>query len=154
YLDAAAPDQKVTALAAFDAAPSTDAAIVAARAVIAAHASDALRAFPTPSPRYILVAPPAANIGGLRPYLAGQRTLSDGRALYGALNIRRAQGAPSIEYWSTNLSHQEPSVIAREALRTAMRHEALALHGVDQAEANRLDALEPATQQFDPRPSA
>ena len=154
YLDAAAPDQRAPALAAFDAAPNTNAAVVAARAVVAAHTPQALRAFPSPSPRYIVVPPPAATIDGVKPYLDGQRALPDGRSLYGALNVRRSQSAPAIEYWSTNLSHQEPSVIAREALRRAMRLDALALHGVGQAEADRLDALEPTAQQFDPRPSA
>jgi ABC-2 type transport system permease protein len=44
--------------------------------------------------------------------------------------------------------------IVRESMRTQMRREALALRGVDAAESDRLDALEPQTQQFDPRPSA
>lgn len=154
YLDAAAPEQKAAALAAFDAAPNTAGAVAAARNVVAAGAGQALRAFPSPSPRYIVAASPAASIDGLKPYLDGQRALGDGRMLYGALNIRRTPTGPAIEYWSTNLSHQEPSVIAREALRTAMRHDALALHGVGAAEADRLDAMEPAAQQFDPRPSA
>jgi len=90
----------------------------------------------------------------VRPYLDGQRTLPDGRALYGALNIRRTAQGPAIEYWSTNLSHQEPLAIVREAVRTEMRREALAQHGVDSTESDRLDALDPQTQQFDPRPSA
>lgn len=154
FLDAAAPDQKTLALSAFDAQPAMNGAILAARAVIAAHEPQALRAFPAPSPRYVVVAAPGVNIEAIKPYLDGQRALTDGRALYGALNIRRVEGAPAIEYWSTNLSHQEPSIIAREALRRSMRNEALAQHGVNSAEADRLDALQPQTQQFDPRPSA
>ena len=154
YVDATAQEQRDAVLAAFDAAPDRSAAISAARRVIANRAPQALRAFPAPSPRYIIAPAPAASIEALRPYLDGQRALPDGRALYGALNIRRTHDAPAIEYWSTNLSHQEPSVVAREALRAAMRREVLALHGVDAAEAERLDALDPAAQQFDPRPSA
>ncbi len=154
YLDAAAPEQKAAALAAFDAVAPTSAAIAAARASVARRAPQALRAFPAPSPRYIVVAAPSETVDGVKPYLDGQRAMPDGGSLYGALNIQRTDGAPAIEYWSTNLSHQEPSVIARDALGRAMRLEALARHGVDQAEADRLDALEPTTQQFDPRPSA
>jgi ABC-2 type transport system permease protein len=154
YLDAAAPDQKRAALAAFDAAPSAQAGIGAARAVLAAQAPRALRGFPVASPRYIVVAPPARTIADLRPYLDGERALPHRQSLYGALYIRRLQGAPAIEYWSTNLSHQEPSVIARQALSAAMRHEALALYGVSPAEADRLEALAPTIQQFDPRPGA
>jgi ABC-2 type transport system permease protein len=154
YVDAAAQEQHDQVLAAFDAAPDRSAAISAAHRMIAQYAPRALSAFPLPSPRYIVMAAPAQSIDGLKPYLDGRRTLPDGRSLYGALNIRRAHDTPAIEYWSTNLSHQEPSVIAREALQAAMRREALALHGVDSAEADRLDALDPVTQQFDPRPNA
>lgn len=154
YLDATAPSQKADVLAAFDGAPDTRTAIAAARNVVAARAPQALRAFPSPSPRYIVISTPASAIDGVRPYLDGRRTLPDGRVLYGALNIRRSDGAPDIEYWSTNLSHQEPSVIAREALSAAMRREALARHGVDGAEFDRLGALQPLIQQFDPRPGA
>lgn len=154
YLDSAAPTQKQAVLAAFDAAPTESAAAAAARDVIAARAPQAVRSFPIPAPRYVVVTPPAPNMEQVRPYLDGQRTLPDGRALYGAINIRRTAGAPAIEYWSTNLSHQEPMSIVRETMRTEMRREALALHGVDAVESDRLDALEPQTQQFDPRPGA
>ncbi|MBI3438085.1 MAG: ABC transporter permease [Proteobacteria bacterium] len=154
YLDTAAPSQKQATLAAFDAAPDRRAAIAAARAVIERRAPQALSNFPAPSPRYLVVPAPSSNISDLRGYLDGQRTLPDGRALYGAINIRRTATGPAIEYWSANLSHQEPLAIVREAVRTAMRREVLAQHGVDRAESDRLDALEPQTQQFDPRPSA
>ena len=154
YLDAAAPSQKQAALAAYDAAPGAPAAVGAARALIATRAPQALRGFPSPTPRYFVVPSPAPNMESVRPYLDGQRTLPDGRALYGALNIRRTAQGPAIEYWSTNLSHQEPLAIVREAVRTEMRREALAQHGVDSTESDRLDALDPQTQQFDPRPSA
>jgi len=154
YLDAAAPSHKQAALAAYDAAVDAPAAVSAARALVATQAPQALRGFPSPSPRYLVVPPPAPNMEGVRPYLDGQRALPDSRALYGALNIRRTPQGPAIEYWSTNLSHQEPLAIMRETMRTAMRREALAQHGLDRTESDRLDALEPQTQQFDPRPSA
>jgi ABC-2 type transport system permease protein len=154
YLGATAPETISPALAAFDAAAERAAAINAARAVVAARAPRALRAFPALPPRYLIVAPPAPDIEGVKPYLAGQRTLPDGRALYGALYVRRADNTPAIEYWSANLSHQEPLVIARQAIELQMRREALAQHGVGAAEADRLEALRPITQQFDPRPSA
>lgn len=154
YLGAAAPDAMAPALAAFDAAADRDAAINAARAVVAVRAPRAMQAFPALSPRYMIVAPPATDIDGVKPFLDGQRALPDGRPLYGALYVRRTSGEPAIEYWSANLSHQEPLVIARQTMQLQMRREALALHGVGAAEADRLEALRPATQQFDPRPSA
>ncbi|HET9231221.1 MAG TPA: hypothetical protein VFO00_08025, partial [Vitreimonas sp.] len=120
YLQAAAPPLAQDGLRAFDNAPDRAAGIAAARAVVAERLPQALRAFPAPSPRYILVDPPSQNIHELRGYLDGTQTLADGRAVYGALNIRREAGEPVIEYWSVNLSHEEPSNIARGALRLAM----------------------------------
>src|SRR5690242_2708824 len=57
YLDAAAPDQKQAVLDAFDAAPDQAAATAAARAVVETRAPQALRSFPTPAPRYLVVPP-------------------------------------------------------------------------------------------------
>jgi ABC-2 type transport system permease protein len=153
-LEAAAPVLAPAAMTAFDAAPDRTGAIGAARAVVAQRLPQALRAFPSPSPRYLLAAPPAQNMDEIRPYLDGARALADGRSLYGALNIRRENGDPVIEYWSINLSHEEPSNIASTALRLAMQREALAARGLDPSEADRLNAFEPRVAQFDPRPSA
>lgn len=154
YLDAAAPSIARAAKEAFDNAADRDAAIAAARAVVTERLPQALRAFPAPSPRYIIADPPAATIADLRSYLDGTRALPDGTYLYGVLNIRRVDGAPLIEYWSVNLNHDEPSNIARATMRLAMQREAFAAHGLDPGEADRLNAFEPAIAQFDPRPSA
>ncbi len=151
YLEASAPGVAERALAAFDAAPDRASAIVAARVEAGARAA----AFPSPAPRYFVVPAPGADIEALKPYLSGERTLADGRALFGALNIRRDQaGAPSIEYWSANLQHDEPTSIARRAMRLEMQREALAAQGLARGEADRLAAFEPKVAQFDPRPSA
>jgi ABC-2 type transport system permease protein len=154
YLDTTAESVSAEALAAFDAAPSRTAAIAAARAIVVQRAPSALATFPQPSPRYLVVAPPAPNIEALRPYLAGAQTLPTGGALFGALNIRREEGAPVIEYWSINLNHEEPSEIAKGAMRLAMQREALASQGLAPTEADRIDAFSPRVAQFDPRPSA
>jgi ABC-2 type transport system permease protein len=155
YVSAAAPSIAPDALAAFDAAADREAAIAAAHAIVAARAPNALRAFPQPSPRYQLIAPPAPDVEAMRPYLDGSRALPDGRALFGLVHIRRdAAGAPSIAYWSVNLSHDEPSNIAQRAMRLIMQREALAGYGVDPGEADRLNAFQPEIMQFDPRPSA
>ncbi len=154
YLEAAAPAISPAAIEAYDAAPDRAAAIEAARAIVARQAPNALRAFPQPTERYQLVAPPEDNVSELRLYLDGTLALPDGRMLYGALNIRRVAGDPIIEYWSTNLSHDEPSNIARAAMRIAMQREALEAQGLPATEADRLNDLEPQVAQFDPRPSA
>jgi ABC-2 type transport system permease protein len=154
YLDAAAPALASDVMAAFDAETDRNAAIAAARDVVARRAPRALGAFPAPSPRYIIVDPPAASVELLRPFLDGTQLLPDGRQLYGALNLRRVAGDPIVEYWSTNLSHDEPSAIASRAMRLTMQREALAAQGLNPTEADRLNALEPRVAQFDPRPSA
>jgi ABC-2 type transport system permease protein len=155
YLQAAAPRHAASALAAFAAAPDAESAIAAARAHIAEAAPAALGAFPSPSSRYFVVAAPAATIDALKPYLTGDRSAPGGETLFGAINVRRtATGAPFIEYWSANLQHDEPTQIARRAMRLEMQREALARQGVAEAEAERLNALEPEIAQFDPRPSA
>jgi ABC-2 type transport system permease protein len=154
YVGAAAPALSDEAMAAFDAEANRAAAIAAARNVVAQRAPRALGAFPQPSPRYIIADAPGENIEALRPYLDGARALPDGRTLYGAINIRRGAEAPVIEYWSVNLSHAEPSDIAKRATRLAMQREALAARGLTADDVERLNALEPAVAQFDPRPSA
>lgn len=154
YVQAATPAIANEAMAAFDGAPNRAAAIQAARHIVSMRAPRALAAFPNPSPRYLLVEPPVTDIEAMRPYLDGRQGLADGRTLYGALNLRRVDGAPRIEYWSVNLSHDEPSNIARRALRLEMQREALTAQGVDPREAERLQALDPSVAQLDPRPSA
>lgn len=154
YVDTTAPTLSADVTTAFDAAPDRAAAIAAARAIVAERAPRALSAFPNPSPRYSLAQPPAADIESLRPYLDGTRALPNGTSLFGAINIRRTNGDPVIEYWSTNLSHDEPTVIARRAMRLAMQREALGRQGLPPTEADRLDAFDPPVAQFDPRPSA
>lgn len=155
YLSAAAPPSQAAALAAFD-AEGTDraAAIAAARAVVAERNANALAAFPTSSPRYQLIDAPAAGIEALRPYLDGAQLLPDGRPLYGALFIRRDEdGAPIIEYWSTALSHDEPTNVAHAAMRLQMQREALTAQGLAPSEAERLQSFDPRIVQFDPRAS-
>lgn len=152
YLGAAAPSLQAPALAAFDANPDRAAAIAAARSIVAERAPNTLTAFPTPSPRYQIVEPPAPEIQALRPYLDGTQVLSSGHALYGALHLRRnAEGAPLIEYWSTALNHDEPTNVAHRAMRLEMQREALAAQGLAPTEAERLQSFDPQIVQFDPR---
>ncbi|MGQ0533242.1 MAG: ABC transporter permease [Caulobacteraceae bacterium] len=155
YLAAAAPALEAAAVAAFDAAPDREAGIAAARAIVAERAPRALGAFPEPSPRYRIAPPPSPAIEAMRPYLNGAQALPNGRSLYGALNIRRDEsGAPVIEYWSTALSHEEPSNIAHRAMRLEMQREALAAQGLPPTEADRLQGFDPRIVQFDPRAAA
>jgi ABC-2 type transport system permease protein len=152
YLGATNPSLQTPAIAAFDAAPNRTAAIAAARAVVAERAPNALTAFPAPSPRYQIVDPPTREIEALRPYLDGTQVLPGGHALYGALYLKRtAEGAPTIEYWSTALNHDEPTNVAHRAMRLEMQREALAAQGLAPSEAERLQGFDPQIVQFDPR---
>jgi ABC-2 type transport system permease protein len=157
YVSAAAPENARVVLDAFDAEPGDAAAIAAARRALGAQAPQALRAFPNLSPRYLIAAPPEQDVETLRPYLTGARKIVIGGAqhpLYGLLRVRRDAEGPLIEYWSVNLSHDEPSNIARRALRLAMRRDALAAQGLDPLAADRLDELQPRLAQFDPSAGA
>jgi ABC-2 type transport system permease protein len=154
YLSAAAPALREEALTAFDVAETRAAGVEAARNVVEQRAPRALQAFPTPSPRYLIVDPPSQDIEALKPYLTRAQLLPNGQALYGVVRIRREADAPVIEYWSVNLSHEEPSQVTRLAMRLAMRREALAAQGLDPLEADRLEDFNPRVVQFDPRPSA
>jgi len=152
YLGAAAPQLRAEALAAFDAAPNRQAAIAAAREIVAERAPNAMTAYPSLSPRYQIVAPPVPDIQAMRPYLDGAQTLPGGHTLYGALYLRRdAQGAPVIEYWSTALNHDEPTNLAYRAMRLEMQREALVAQGLAPSEAERLQSFDPQIVQFDPR---
>ncbi len=152
YLAAAAPALQAEAIQAFDAATDREAGIAAARALVAERAPNALTAFPSPSPRYQIVEPPAPDMETLRRYLDGTQPLADGRTLYGALHIRRDEaGAPRIEYWSTALNHDEPTNVAHRAMRLQMQREALTAQGLAPSEAERLQSLDPQVVQFDPR---
>jgi ABC-2 type transport system permease protein len=154
YLDAAAPAIALDAISSFDAAPDRAAALAAARDLVAQRAPGALSAFPSPSQRYQIAPAPTPDMEALRRYLDGTTALADGRMLYGAVNVRRINDAPVIEYWSTNLSHGEPSDIARGAMRLEMQREALAAQGLAPSEADRIDSFDPRVAQFDPRAAA
>src|SRR5690606_24897379 len=152
YLGAAAPTVAQEAMAAFDAAPDREAGLAAAREIVSARAPRALGAFPQPSPRYSILTPPAREPAAIAPYLNGERTLADGRTLYGLLFIRRDQaGDPVIEYWSVNLNHDEPTNIAHRAMRLEMQRDALAAQGLDPAEADRLQRFDPTVVSYDAR---
>lgn len=151
YINTAAPSATGAVLSAFDEAPDSEAAIMAARETVRVEAPGVLRAFPQPSPRYRLIEPEGdLDIETLRPRLTG-----GDNALYGALNIRRDEdGAPLIEYWSINLSQDEPLNVARTTMRLVMQREALAAQGLDPREADRLNGFEARVAQYDPRAGA
>ncbi|MBI1251751.1 MAG: hypothetical protein GC189_09795 [Alphaproteobacteria bacterium] len=140
--------------------PARALAVIADRAEDAAAVRKAFQAPPQDNARdaaqvrYVLVDPPAQTAEGLRPYLTGERTVSvigEDRALFGALIIARSGDNVALTYWSTNLTDAMPRRRAQDALAGLMRQEALAARGVAGPEAERIEALAPTVEQFDPR---
>jgi len=110
-------------------------------AVARAAAPTAVKA---PPRRYLEVAPPAASLDGLRPWLTGDSLLSgpDGdKPLFAALVVSRdAAGAVSeIAYWSEDVVAGEIPSAASSALRTLARAAILERAGLDPAVIERAD---------------
>jgi ABC-2 type transport system permease protein len=157
FVRAAAPQAAEAALSAFDAAPSRVAALRAARAVVAREAPTAVRAFPSPTPRYRLVDAPERTPEGLAPYLTGERTVMvDGasRSLFGAILVTRGEGHAQVHYWSANLADERAASRVYRAIAENMRVEALAQRGLTPEEARAIEGLVPEYGQFDPRQGA
>jgi ABC-2 type transport system permease protein len=146
YVGANAPNEARRVLRAFDDAPDPRAAIEAAREALGPAAAG----FRPPAPRYRFVPPPTRDPGALGPYLLGQ-TKVEGAALFAAFVVRGEGEALRLDYWSANLTDSSPSNRAREALEDLMRREALLRNGLRADQAARIDGLEPAFDQHDPR---
>jgi ABC-2 type transport system permease protein len=141
-LRGAEPTRVVTAIAA-----PADAALV----------EKALRDTEGARSRWRVVAAPAADIEGLRPYLTGEKRVTlDGeeRRLFAAFVVRREGGAVRLDYWSANLTDRSGAAAVRTALAEAMRGEALASRGVPVDAIAQLQALTPEFDQFDPAAAA
>jgi ABC-2 type transport system permease protein len=131
---------------AFDAAPDPGAALAAAREALGAAGAS----FRPPAPRYRFVPPPTHDPAALAPYLLGQ-TPTEGGSLFAAFVIAGEGDALRLDYWSANLTDNAPSNRAREALEDLMRRQALLRSGLNAEQAARIDVLEPAYDQHDPR---
>jgi ABC-2 type transport system permease protein len=154
FLTAAAPQSQSEAMAAFDAATDRATGLANARAVVGQTAPGALRAFPNPQPRYVVVRSPARSIEALKPYLRGERAiaaLGRQRDLFAAIHIKRSpDGAIALDYWSTNLNDTVPANRVIRGLGEAMRIDALTARGFSPQEAASLEDLSPTLNQFDP----
>ena len=157
YVAATAPRTQDAAMAAFDAAPTRREAVAAARAVVARQAPGAVGAFPAPTPRYLLIDPPARTPEALSPYLNGERMVTaegQARPLFGAVFITREGEGAKVNYWSANLADVSAANRVVRGVGEAMRAEALAARGLSPEEAAAIQALRPTLEQFDPRQGA
>lgn len=146
YVRSAAPDKRRLVLFAYNAAPDTASALSAARAAL----GPAGASFRPPAPRYRFVPPPTQDPGALAPYLLGQSQI-EGDTLFAAFVVTGEGDALRLDYWSANLTDGMPSNRAREALETLMRREALLQGGLKADQVARIDTLEPAYDQHNPR---
>lgn len=134
----------------FDAAPDTASAIEAANRVLAGSEAPA---FTAPPPAYVLVDSPAVDAAGLEPYLTGQRQVvvaGERRTLFAAFVVRRDAEAPTLEYWSENVTDSEPREIGAEGLTRRLRSQALAERGLEEAALKDIEKLEAEITQFRP----
>lgn len=105
-------------------------------------------------PKYVLVDPPARTSKDIAPWLTGAKTVTvegEPRPLFAALFVSSAGETAAIDYWSVNLTDRGPADRAVRAIAERQRAEAMAKRGLDASETARIEALEPALAQYDPR---
>lgn len=140
------------ALDAFDAQPDTASAVVAAKAKL--DEAGVAAAFSVPAAAYILIDPPAPDPKALEPFLKGDRTLDVAgkeRPLFAALFVSRSgPQAVKLDYWSDNVTSDEPKDIAEDGLKLNLKNAALSEQGIDRSRLDAIDALSPTVNQYRP----
>ena len=123
------------------------------------------RAFATPSgdaaPSVILVKPPApvgadvaSAVAGLKPYVAGQRALPDGRMLDAAAVLYGQGDRVAIAFWTRNPTNQTVQQTLSQAVAGVLRRERLERVGVDSAALAAIEQLHPDVTTYSPRAQA
>lgn len=140
------------ALDAFDAQPDTATAVAAAKAKL--QEAGAAITFTVPAAEYILIDPPARDAKALEPYLTGDSKLKVAgkeRPLFAALFVSRS-GPQSVQldYWSDNVTSDDPKDIAEDGLQQMLKNTALSEQGLDRDRLDAIDALSPTVNQYRP----
>jgi ABC-2 type transport system permease protein len=123
------------------------------------------RAFATPSgdaaPSVILVKPPApagadvaSAVASLKPYVAGQRALPDGRMLDAAAVLHEEGDRVAIAFWTRNPTNQSIQQTLSQAVAEVLRRERLERVGVDSAALAAIEELHPDVTTYSPRAQA
>lgn len=140
------------ALEAFDAQPDTSSAVAAAKAEL--EKAGVAVAFSIPAAEYILIDPPAPDPKALEPLLTGDRTLDIAgkqRPLFAALFVSRSgPQTVALDYWSDNVTSDEPKDIAEDGLKLRLKNAALSEEGLDRARLDAIDGLGPTVNQYRP----
>ena len=130
----------------------------AARAELERVAPVAAARFRSPPPPFELVAAPpglsgdrAAVNAALRSYIAGDRTLPDGRELDGAVVLHQAGGAVAADIWSAELGANTVVRTVRSAMRELLRAERLTAAGLSPDLLQQVEQLQPEIRELSPR---
>jgi len=133
--------------------------LAAARAAFQETAPTAARAFKEPRQDLRVVPPPPGLPrdrervnAALRPYVAGERTLPDGRELNAAAVLHRtADGGVGVDLWTANLSASAIEDAVRTAVRDESRRELLVRAGLSPDLLQRLEDVRPEVRLLSPR---
>ena len=87
----------------------------------------------------------------LRPFIAGDRTLPDGRTLDAAAVLHNEGGRVSIDLWNANLSDAAIEGAVRAAVREELRRERLASAGLSPALLREVENLTPEVRVLSPK---
>jgi ABC-2 type transport system permease protein len=131
----------------------------AARAEFARVAPDAQRLARTPDEPFRLVDLPSQFPGAdrvqvnaaLSPYIAGARTLPDGRKLDAAAVLHREGDRVAIDLWNANLSDASIEGAVRAAVREELRREQLARAGLSASLLAQVEAISPTVRVLSPK---
>ena len=105
-----------------------------------------------PSPVTAADAPSAT--AALRPYLAGERRLADGRVLDAAAIVHGRGERIAVDLWSANVADRALEHGLKAAVGEAMRGQRLRAAGLDAGAIEALDAMEPKVTAFSHKAAA
>ena len=87
----------------------------------------------------------------LRPYIAGERTLPDGRTLDAAAVLHREGGEVAVDLWNANLSDPSIEAAVRGAVREEVRRERLIAAGLSPALLDAVESVSPDIRILSPK---
>jgi ABC-2 type transport system permease protein len=93
----------------------------------------------------------ASAVAGLKPYIAGQRALPDGRMLDAAAVLHDEAGKVAIEFWTRNPTNQTVRQSLSQAVSQVLRREQLEKAGLDPAALAAIEQLTPDVTTYSPR---
>jgi len=96
----------------------------------------------------------ASAVAGLKPYIAGQRPLPDGRLLDAAAVLHNDGDNVAIEFWTRNPTNQSVQQGLSQAVAQVLRRDRLEKAGLDPASLAAIEQLTPDVTTYSPRAEA